>query len=229
MDPRLAAILDEWFTGRVGDHESDKFGSRWSSARVAGMSARTYDARIDDLRAHTARLAREYVNVRFCYDANGDVALRIEIDGAVTRWRADGIERLEGAPKHDPDRLEKSKRIDLAKASLLDTSNALADLKRERHRLRDMLEAGAKVQKELDDLTAVVVTVRAEHDRMNRERKLEQLAEDIENADREIEALESSDLVILANRERLDLLIAMRDRLASVRERLSVKEMIRGR
>lgn len=176
--------LIEWSTGRdASGEESRAFALDWRDSVTPFGKGRAYNRSIARLGAVLARdLDVLGVNVRFAAGVDGEVDLRIECEAhdrslTMTRWRpAGGFDRVDdGRPNAAA--LARAKTIDLVKARVEETSEAISALKRERNRLHDMIEAGAKVGAELAMVDAQVRLVRTEHRRMQDDRKARAIAE----------------------------------------------------
>lgn len=159
---QLQPVLDEWWTGRVGDG-SESPRVRWRDGSVGGMASRAYTPEIDALSALlAASLSGAYrVAASLAVGADGATDVRIEVQdtpaGAATvlRWRPapaaldldDVIDRNATRRQRasaDPgraDRLAAAFALDIAAATEDDARNAASALKRHRDELRERLEA----------------------------------------------------------------------------------------
>lgn len=148
----------------------------------------------------------------------------------MTRWRpTTSLEHVRDrngkrrGPQFDAAKVSRAMALDVVKAELPDTHEALSEMKRRRNVLRDMEEAGADVGAEIAALAAKDAEVRAEHDAMNLERKRELVAQDLENIDAAIDKLATVDLDILSRQEQLDTLALQRDRAIAMATRIDEK------
>lgn len=158
---QLQPVLDEWWTGRVGDAESPRV--RWRDGSVGGLPSRAYTPEIDVLGALLASAVPGAYRVAasLAVGADGATDTRIEVQetpGSATtvlRWRPapaglnldDVIERNStrrqraSADLGRADRLAAAFALDLATATDEEALGATAELKRHRNELRERLEA----------------------------------------------------------------------------------------
>jgi hypothetical protein len=233
------------FARRWRDARAGGFASRAYTAHVEDLCAEVARlATADGATGANVRLAvgadgETDVRVELDYEPlvtdpdTGAVSRAGKPDLRVERWRPssgnllDVCERGTTVRVHQAARtsfekkLARAHALDVVDAELPDTYDALAALKVRRFELADMLDAGADVQGELDELLARDAEVRAEHDAMHVARKVALVAEDVANVDALVAELQSGDLA--ENQEKLEQALARQSALAEVRAALAVR------
>lgn len=128
---------------------------------------------VDPVTGATSRAGKPDLRTQRWRPATGDL-LDVRYRGASAREQGRARASFDHA-------LARARALDLVTAELPDTGGALAVLKMRRAELLDMAEAGADVSVELVGTVNRSDEIRAEHDAMNLEHKLELLAQDAAN------------------------------------------------